>query len=129
MNRRDFTLKIAQLILEMRKDGNYPVLQDVHRSTEEQQRLYSIGRTQKADGVWVETGSTVTQKDGILKVSDHQIAIAADIYFVVTRDDGSVFVDYSYEHTLDLAKKYHDLWETMGGMPMIAWDLPHYAGK
>jgi len=106
MNRREFTKNIATLILQMITDGNEPVIDYLLRSTEEQQRLFAKG---------------VTKCDGIKKISQHQKALAADIYFVV---DGKV--DFSYFKTAELAIKYHDLWVTMGGRTMISWDKPHY---
>ena len=128
MNRRDFTKNKATLILRMIADGHEPVEDYLFRSTQEQQRLFAIGREKQPDGTWkiIDEKITVTKNDGIKNPSDHQYCKAIDIYFVVTNPDGSVFVDYDYEKTADLAIKYHDVWVSMGGKPMIAWDNPHY---
>lgn len=112
MNRREFTKRIATLILRMIEDGNQPVLDYVLRSTEEQQRLYADGKT-KCDGVKI--------------LSKHQGALAADIYFVLD-NDGTPLIDFNADRTADLHRKYHDIWETMGGKPMIEWDKDHYEG-
>ena len=114
MNRRDFTKKISTLILEMIADGNYPVIDYALRSREEQKRLYDLG---------------ASKCDGEVKISAHQKGMAMDIYFVVTREDGTVHIDYDYKETSDLAVKYHARLVQMGGEPMIDWDKCHYEGR
>jgi hypothetical protein len=128
MTRRLFTKNLAILITEMVSDGNEPILDHVLRSKEEQLRLYSKGRTLCSDGTWIDSNPSqiVTKCDGVKRPSAHQKGEAADIYFVVTRPDGTVFIDYDYKYTSDLAIKYHKRWEELGGKPMLEWDKPHY---
>lgn len=111
MTRREFTKNLANLLTQMISDGNEPVIDYVLRSTQEQQRLYLDGKS-KCDGVSI--------------ISKHQKALAVDIYFVVKGTDGVVFVDFGFQATRDLAKKYHDLWVSYGGKEMIEWDPCHY---
>ena len=127
MNRRDFTKNKALLTIEMVNAGDQPVEDYVKRSTEEQQRLFALGRELR-DGVWVviDESAIVTKNDGVTHPSDHQFGKAADIYFVVTHPDGSVFIDFEFKETRDKAIRWHKRWEEMGGKPMIEWDLPHY---
>ena len=49
MTRREFTAKLALLILHARDCGYEPFLEDVHRSDEEQQGLFEHGLS-KYDG-------------------------------------------------------------------------------
>ena len=117
MNRREFTKNISTLIIQMIKDGNEPVIDYCLRSQDEQVRLYNKG---------------FSKLDGIIKISAHQKALAMDIYFVVTNPDLSVEVDFNCDKTADLHKKYHDVWVSMGGKPIIESptfrDLDHYEG-
>jgi hypothetical protein len=92
-------------------DGNSPVIDYALRSSEEQQRLFKQG---------------LSKCDGVTKLSNHQRGLAADIYFVVTKPDGTIFTDYDFKETFDLAMKYHDIWVEMGGNKVISWDLPHF---
>jgi hypothetical protein len=130
MNRRAFTRALAALLSRMIEDGHEPVLFDVGRSASAQEAEYAKGR-QLVDRKWVVVDPlrVVTQKDGILKRSAHQDGKAADIYFVVTRPDGSVYIDYGFKETFDLAVYYHNIWrEECSGKIIIEWDLPHYEG-
>lgn len=130
MNRREFTKNKALITIEMCNAGDQPVEDYVKRSTEEQQRLFAIGR-KLVDGIWVvvDSAAIVTKNDGVTHTSDHQYAKAADIYFVVTRPDGSVYIDFEFKETKDIALKWHKRWEEMGGKPVIEWDLAHYSGN
>lgn len=111
MNRREFTKNKTILLQRMIDDGNSPIEDYLLRSKEEQNRLFL---------------AKLSKCDGIIKISGHQKALAEDIYFVVTRPDGSVFIDFDFKETFDLAVKYHDIWVGMGGKPIILWDLCHY---
>lgn len=128
MSRRSFTLAIAKLICRMADDGVEPVLDWVLRSKEVQQMLFAKGRTKVSDGTWIVTNqrNVVTNCDGVTKISKHQKGEAADIYFVVTRPDGTVYIDYEGKETSDLYVKYHKIWEEMGGEPMIEWDKSNF---
>ena len=114
MNRREFTKAISTLILEMIKDGNHPIYDFCLRSAEEQKRLFDKG---------------LSKCDGKNNLSQHQKGLAMDIYFVVESPAGLAQVDYGYEKTAELAKKYHEVWVLMGGEPIIDWDKPHYESK
>ena len=94
-------------------DGNQPIIDYCLRSQEEQEMLFKQG---------------VTKDDGITHVSAHQKALAADIYFVVPEFDGTVFIDFDCSYTEELQRKYHDLWVSWGGRPIIEWDKDHYQG-
>lgn len=69
------------------------------RTVEEQFALYQKGRTQDATGQWVAIGDTVTNADGTVKKSNHQV-----------KDDG-------YGHAVDCVFLTEDLQPT--------WDA-HY---
>jgi hypothetical protein len=108
MNRREFTKNMAKLITQMVADGHEPIADFLLRSAEEQKRLFDAG---------------LSKCDGVKKPSRHQYGRAVDIYFFINGD-----VDFSYVRTAELAKKYHELWVSWGGKPMIEWDQPHYEG-
>jgi hypothetical protein len=110
--RAEFTLKISQLVLQMAKDGHIPVYDYLMRHRIEQMFFFELGRS---------------KCDGIVKLSDHQLGCACDIYFVI---NGQICFDYDKSPLAkELAKKYHDEWVKMGGQPMIEWDKGHYAMK
>ncbi|MFA5234558.1 MAG: hypothetical protein WC390_09180 [Sulfurimonas sp.] len=108
MTRTEFTLKIAQLIFLMAKD-DFPVMDFVMRSQSEQKRLFDAG---------------LSKCDGKIKISRHQLGLAMDIYFL--DDKGNIDFGYESQRAKDCAVKYHDIWVTMGGKPMISWDKSHY---
>ena len=112
MTRREFTIKISQLILIMVQEGERPIYDFMLRSAEEQKRLFDKG---------------LSKCDGTEKISNHQKGIAADIYLV--NDDGSV----NYEWDKEKAIYWHKSWEKMRGKPMIVFsdgtlDKPHFEG-
>jgi hypothetical protein len=111
MNRREFTKNLSILIAQMIADGHEPVLDYLLRSKEEQKRLFAAG---------------FSKCDGITHPSDHQKALAFDLYFVITNPDKSVYIDFGYEKTAYLAVKYHDVLVSMGGKKLIEWDKGHY---
>ncbi len=115
MNRVEFTHKINNLIAGMILEGENPIIDFVKRSDEEQHRLWKIGRDDKGNRI----GMTVTNCDGYTVRSAHQSGKAMDIYFL-----GDDFCD------MIEPKKgwhyWHDLWESKGGKPVIAWDLGHF---
>lgn len=108
MTRADFTNKLAQLLGKMISDGESPIIDYVKRGAIEQKRLFDRG---------------LSKCDGVKKLSKHQTGKAADIYFMV---DGNIDFGYSTQRAKDNAKKYHDYWVSIGGNPVISWDLPHY---
>jgi hypothetical protein len=100
------------ILLSYMVDDNVDFIIDyVLRSKEEQKRLFDKG---------------LSKLDGTTKISDHQKGQAVDIYFVVNDK-----IDFGFESSeaKDYAKKYHELWEEMGGQPMIEWDKPHFGVK
>ena len=107
MNRVEFTKQISQLINRMNSEGELPILDWVKRSTEEQSRMFR-DKLSKCDGKTI--------------VSQHQRGLAADIYF---RDqtEPDRLVDPIHSRIY-----WHEIWETMGGKPMITWDQGHFEG-
>ena len=103
--RVDFTRALRVLLDSMIQNDDRPILDYVKRSDQEQKRLFDAG---------------LSKCDGYRNVSKHQIALAADIYLI--NDDGSLH-DWSLD---DRAVKYHRLWESLGGKPMISWDQGHF---
>lgn len=108
MTRREFTKLIAKLINQMNDDGVEPILDYVLRSSYEQERLFEAG---------------FSKCDGTTKKSAHQFGKAADIYFVWDNVPDYGFVR---QESKDAAKKYHELWVSWGGKPVIEWDKCHY---
>ncbi len=105
MGRVEFTKKIAELIIRMIAGGEEVILDYVKRSPQEQNRLFKAGLS-KCDGYKVR--------------SKHEEGKAADIYFLDKKDKSKLSED------VKLYKKWHKVWESMGGRPMIKWDLGHY---
>jgi len=110
MNRREFTSKLNNLLGKMFSEGEYPVIDFVKRSPEEQNRLFKAG---------------LSKSDGYNIISQHQTGKAVDILFFGDEDgDGDlecVPPTLGYEY-------WHQIWETMGGKKMIEWDKGHFEG-
>lgn len=111
MTRSDFTAKISQLLYKMIDDGEKPILDFAMRSAAEQKRLFDKG---------------LSKCDGVKKISRHQAGLAVDIYFVI---DGQIDFGFVTQKAKENAGKYHDFWVSIGGQPVISWDLPHFEGK
>ena len=132
MNRRKFTENISKLILQMIANGDQPVFDRVFSPSDYQDMLYAKGRIKDSNGNWIVSNAkeVVTYKTGLQ--SAHCQGKAADIYFVVTNPDLSVEVDFNCDKTAELHRKYHDIWVSMGGKPIIESptfrDLDHYEG-
>jgi hypothetical protein len=107
VKRAEFTCKVADLILWILSQGWGPLLDYALRSAEEQQRLFAAGKS-KCDGVYTLSGHQYGAISG---------RFAVDIYI---RDAAS-----STENR-DLYEKAHQYWESLGGRPMIEWDLDHF---
>jgi hypothetical protein len=101
----EFTKAISLLLAEMYKDKVYPVLHYCYRSKEEQKRLFD---------------AKLSKCDGKIKLSNHQRMLAADIY--LTNESGKIVWEWNKE----LADQYHEVWERLGGAPMISWDRGHF---
>ena len=102
MTRVDFTSAIVRLLNEMIATGEQPIIDFVKRSDEEQNRLFKAGKS---------------KCDGKIKISAHQRGKAMDIFFVI---GGKLNMD------VEKYKKWHAVWNTMGGKPMIDWDINHF---
>jgi hypothetical protein len=108
MTRQLFTIRIIQLLSEMIAAGDNPVIDYVMRGTIEQVHIFL-----KSKGL--------SKCDGIKKQSDHQLALAMDIYLSDTNDN------IQFTWITSRALKWHTRWEELGGKPMVAWDQGHFA--
>jgi hypothetical protein len=113
MNRVEFTHQIVNLLAAMMLDKEYPIIDYVKRSKEEQKRLFDLG---------------LSKADGVNGISGHQIGKAVDIYFPDLDD-----VDKDMDKNELLPPKmgweyWHKYWEEKGGKPMIDWDKGHFEG-
>ena len=121
--RRDFTQKIISLISYMIAVGEQPILDFVKRSTEEQQRLFAIGRINN-NNVWIITDKdkVVTYKDGIIYISGHQTGLSADIYLWNATTN-----KMEWEWDKNKATRWHRIWQLKyGGKPILEWDKGHF---
>ena len=105
MKRVDFTKAVVLLIRRLTQDGYHPIIDYVKRSKEEQKRLFE----------W-----HLTKCDGEVKISKHQNGLAVDIYLV--NEITNELLDWK---AVDW-KGYHEYWESLGGRPVIEWDLNHW---
>lgn len=106
MTRVEFTRKIINLLARMYLENESPIIDYVKRSDAEQMHLYIEGKS---------------QCDGVRKISQHQIGRAIDIYFL--GDDGKL-CDPIKGH-----EYWHQVWEEIGGNPMLTWDKGHFEVK
>jgi hypothetical protein len=106
--RTSFSKMLIDLVSFMLANDDYPILDYLKRSTEEQRRLYELG---------------LSKCDGKIKLSQHQKGLAIDIY--LARPDGTL-KDWNDEGK---GKFYHDYWETLGGAPEISWDVGHFEAR
>ncbi len=113
MTRLEFTHNLSKLLLRMTNEGEYPILDYIKRSSEEQNRLFLAG---------------LSKKDGYKKLSAHQIGKAADIYFIDITDKDNDGVTQELTDPIKGHEYWHKIWESMGGRPMISWDKGHYEG-
>jgi hypothetical protein len=111
MKRVEFAKKFFILTSHMVEDGVDYVIDYVLRSQEEQKRLFDKG---------------LSKCDGFKILSAHQKGLAVDIYFVV---NGKIDFGFTSQEAKDYSKKYHDIWASMGGQPVIEWDHCHYSLK
>lgn len=103
--RTSFAKMLIDLTSFMLANDDYPILDYLKRSTEEQARLFEL---------------KLSKCDGRIKLSQHQKGLAIDIY--LARVDGTL-KDWNDEGK---GKFYHDYWETLGGAPIILWDVGHF---
>ena len=102
MTRIEFTAALARLLSLMVAAGEFPALDYVKRSPEEQKLLFDRG---------------LSKCDGVKILSRHQFGMAADIYFI--RDNSLRDPLQGFEH-------WHKVWEDFGGKPMIGFDKGHF---
>ena len=107
MKKSDFTIKVAQLIFWVGKKDWYPLLDYAYRSSEEQTLLYDAKKS---------------KCDGITSYSAHQYGkmpgrFAVDIYI----HDGDRNIGKR-----ELYEEAHKYWSSLGGKPMISWDINHF---
>jgi hypothetical protein len=102
--RVEFTSALVALINYMESEGDTAIIDYVLRSKFEQKRLFD---------------QDLSKCDGEINKSKHQTGLAADLYII---KDGKM-VDWSADGK---AEKYHRFWETLGGKPVIKWDLGHF---
>lgn len=113
MTRSETSLSISRLVLlidQERKLGlhRFRVAIDyAKRSAEEQRRLFDAKKS---------------KLDGYEKISAHQTGRAFDLLLF---DENGVYVNI---WPPSFVKRYHDLWETWGGKPLIEWDTGHFEG-
>lgn len=103
-----FSKMLIDLVSFMFANDDYPILDYLKRSTEEQKRLFDL-KLSKCDGVKIR--------------SKHQSGTAIDIY--LAREDGTL-KDWREG---DKHIFYHDYWEMIGGAPLISWDCGHFEMK
>ena len=134
MTRDEFTANIAALICEMTIAGDCPVGDRWMCSSQEQNRLFKIGR-QLINDIWQIIGDVVTFVDGIIKLSKHQHGIALDIY-LKNKPTNEIVYDVlrpGNEHFKERMLYWHSIWDKQyGGKPMIDKpnfrDFPHFEG-
>lgn len=114
MNRKEFTSALHKLLnfmeYELSMHNMNPVLGDVMRSTEEQNRLFQEKKS---------------QCDGINRRSYHQLGRAADIWIVAKNRADLVDPTKEIPETWDRIREY---WLSLGGERMIPWDACHFEG-
>lgn len=103
MTRKEFTKNITILKQKMVDAGDNPMDDWLLRTAEVQNYLFKLGKS-KCDGYKIR--------------SRHQDGLAEDIYF----ED----IDPESEQGKTLATKWHLVWITLGGKPIIEWDKNHY---
>lgn len=114
MNRKEFTFNLARLLDYMANALSdhemWPVIGDVYRSAEEQNRLFHSKKS-KCDGVNIR--------------SYHQLGRAADIWIVAKGRTDLVDPTKEIPETWDKIRNY---WLSLGGERMIPWDACHFEG-
>ena len=115
MNRRDFTLMLANQILFMAKLleplGMAPQADWLMRSLYDQQQMFLTG---------------VSKCDGTTKVSAHQTGKAADILVIGRNPAGKLALLDPRKECPEVWKQIRAHWEEMGGKPMLEWDPAHF---
>lgn len=104
MTRVEFTKAIINLIAGMFLEEEFPIIDYVKRSDEEQMRMFIKG---------------LSKCDGIRNISQHQRGKAMDIYFIENGEMIDPKKGWEY---------WHRRWEEKGGQPMISWDKGHFEG-
>jgi hypothetical protein len=115
MNQLEFTVNITEILHQMILLGEHPVGDSWKRFTEDQQRLFRIGRNEDGEKI----GKTVTNCDGIINISGHQKRTALDILFIENGKVSAPNMGWKF---------WHDKWQTWNGKPMIVGDEGHFEG-
>jgi hypothetical protein len=118
MNRRDFTLVIADQILFSNKllaplgmalQGDWLL-----RSAIDQRQLYQKG---------------LSKCDGVKDISAHQRGKALDLLLIGPNKVGTLIVLDPRESCPQVWKTIREHWESLGGAEMISWDPCHFEVK
>ena len=115
MTRSEVSILWARLLLQMEEDGLNPAADYVKRSDQEQARLFALNDPEHH--VWI------TSDDGVKHVSDHQRGKAMDV--LLFDNKGDLICNWPDKW----AKKYHDLWTSWGGKPVIPKDVGHFSAN
>jgi len=105
MTREEFCKKIVLLLLYIQAKGYRYIIGEVWRG-EIQQLYYYLTKRSKCDG--------------IKNRSSHQDGKAIDIWLL----DKNGKIDWDKKKYEEL----HQFWQSLGGKPMIEWDLGHFEG-
>jgi len=115
MNRRDFTLMLADQILFIgRRLKNLDMAVQIDwtmRSAHEQNVLYLAGRS---------------KCDGYAKISAHQLGKAADLLVIGPNNKGTLMLVDPMKGCPKAWKEIRDHWVELGGKEMIPWDGCHF---
>jgi len=118
MNRRDFTIMIANQILfaaqKVQPLGMAIQLDWSLRSEYDQYQCYKAG-TSKCDGT--------------NKVSAHQKGKAADLLLIGPNNKGTLMLLDPRESCPDIWNEIRQNWRMLGGEDMISWDPCHFEVK
>lgn len=122
MKRYEFSPIVGQLLTWLKDQSIYALIGRAESSTEEQKRLWKIGR----DEIGNKIGKTVTNCDGVHDISSHQYKDAGGRYAI------DIFL-HSGDSNIDNPELYisaHVFWISIGGAAPTrigSWtDWPHF---
>ena len=119
--RKDFIFKASLLVQISHSKGIFFIPYEFHRTTNRQQELFANGRTVP--------GKKVTNCDGIIKISNHQIWEALD--GIVIKDGKWMWKRIPEYEELGLIAKMIDLewggdWDSDGVVDRTDFDIFHF---
>lgn len=125
MKRHEFSPFVGQLLVWLRDQSIYALLGHAERSTEEQRRMWRIGRDELGNKV----GKTVTNCDGVHDISSHQYQDAGGRYAIdIFLHDGGGNIDKPEPYI-----SAHIFWTSIGGSAPTrigSWtDWPHFEAR